>query len=100
VGANHPTHITSAISSRAPLGRKASDEFAVPLCRTHHREVHRAGDEHARWRTAGVDPLKVARKLWKEARVNEGRIERNPIPQRADPLLTSEPRDPKKPTRA
>jgi hypothetical protein len=22
------------------LGRKASDEFAVPLCRSHHRAVH------------------------------------------------------------
>ena len=29
----------------AALGRKASDEFAVPLCRSHHRAVHRAGDE-------------------------------------------------------
>jgi hypothetical protein len=27
------------------MGRKASDEFAVPLCRTHHRAAHRAGDE-------------------------------------------------------
>jgi ERF superfamily len=27
------------------LGRKASDEFAVPLCRVHHRAVHRARDE-------------------------------------------------------
>jgi hypothetical protein len=25
------------------LGRKVSDEYAVPLCRTHHREVHRQG---------------------------------------------------------
>ena len=28
--------------SRA-LGRKVSDEFTVPLCRAHHREVHRCG---------------------------------------------------------
>src|SRR5262249_9440216 len=27
------------------LGRKVSDEFTVPLCRGHHREVHRCGDE-------------------------------------------------------
>src|SRR5262249_22918094 len=27
------------------LGRRASDEFAVPLCRSHHRAVHRARDE-------------------------------------------------------
>ena len=41
--------------SRA-LGRKVSDEFTVPLCRGHHREVHRCGDEVAWWRTAGVEP--------------------------------------------
>ena len=27
------------------LGLKASDEFTVPLCRGHHREAHRSGDE-------------------------------------------------------
>ena len=30
--------------SRA-VGRRVSDEFTVPLCRGHHREVHRASDE-------------------------------------------------------
>jgi hypothetical protein len=60
------------------LGRKVSDEFTVPLCRMHHREVHRAGDERAWWKAAGIDPLKVAGKLWKEARVNEGRVAPNP----------------------
>src|SRR5262249_12256707 len=50
------------------LGRKASDEFAVPLCRSHHREVHRARDERAWWQSAGIDPLKTARKLWKHTR--------------------------------
>jgi hypothetical protein len=34
--------------SRA-LGRKVSDEFVVPLCRGHHRAVHRHGDEVAWW---------------------------------------------------
>jgi hypothetical protein len=57
------------------LGRKPSDEFAVPLCRVHHRSVHRAGDERAWWKQASVDPVKVARKLWKYTRVNEGRIQ-------------------------
>src|ERR1700757_1096319 len=60
------------------FGRKASDEFTVPLCRTHHRAVHRAGDERAWWKAAGIDPLKVAGKLWKEARVNDGRLAPNP----------------------
>src|SRR5262245_65720361 len=50
------------------LGRKVSDEFAVPLCRIHHRLVHRSRDERGWWRQAGVDPIKVARRLWKETR--------------------------------
>ena len=31
------------------LGRKVSDEFTVPLCRIHHRQVHDRGDEVAWW---------------------------------------------------
>jgi ERF superfamily len=50
------------------LGRKVSDEFAVPLCRGHHRAVHRSRDERAWWRQSGLDPIKVARRLWKETR--------------------------------
>jgi hypothetical protein len=65
------------------LGRKASDEFAVPLCRSHHRAVHRAGDEKAWWKRAGIDPIKVARKLWKHTRIDEGRIEPEPTAQGA-----------------
>jgi ERF superfamily len=53
------------------LGRKSSDEFAVPLCRIHHRAVHRAGDERAWWKTTGIDPLKVACKLWKDTLVSK-----------------------------
>jgi len=53
------------------LGRKASDEFAVPLCRSHHRAVHRAGDERAWWTAAGIDPVKVARQLWRQTRLND-----------------------------
>jgi hypothetical protein len=54
------------------LGRKASDEFAVPLCRIHHRLVHRVGNEAAWWKEAGIDPLKAASKLWKRTRLEEG----------------------------
>jgi len=50
------------------LGRKVSDEFAVPLCRGHHGAVHRSRDESAWWRQVGVEPIKVARRLWKETR--------------------------------
>jgi hypothetical protein len=46
------------------LGRKVSDEFTVPLCRGHHREVHRCGDEAAWWASAGTDSQSAARLLW------------------------------------
>jgi hypothetical protein len=49
--------------SRA-LGRKVSDEFTVPLCRGHHREIHHCGDEAAWWKKAGIDPTIPARVLW------------------------------------
>src|SRR5262245_37326900 len=65
------------------LGRNPTDEFAVPLCRVHHRAVHRVRDERAWWRTAGIDPIKVARKLWKDTRIDEGRIEPEGTPQAA-----------------
>ncbi len=48
------------------LGRKVSDEFIVPLCRGHHREVHRSGDEASWWSKARIDSTGIARKLWME----------------------------------
>jgi hypothetical protein len=57
-----PHHLRFA-QSRA-LGRKVSDEFTVPLCRGHHREVHRCDDEAAWWKKAGIDPTNPARVLW------------------------------------
>jgi hypothetical protein len=59
-----PHHLRFA-QSRA-LGRKVSDEFTVPICRGHHREIHRCGDEGSWWRNIGIDPLAAARTLWLE----------------------------------
>jgi hypothetical protein len=50
------------------LGRRVSDEFAVPLCRTHHRALHRRGDEEAWWGDANLDPVVIARQLWERSR--------------------------------
>jgi ERF superfamily protein len=85
------THHLGFVQPRA-LGRKASDEFTVPLCRIHHRAVHRSRDERAWWKLNGIDPIKVARKLWKETRktLNPPTMEETalPIPQSA--VLASE----------
>ena len=59
------------------LGRKVSDEFAVPLCRGHHREAHRCGDEAAWWKNAGIDPTFSARALW---------LETHPLPRIRDKM--------------
>jgi hypothetical protein len=66
-----PHHLRFA-QNRA-LGRKVSDEFTVPLCRGHHREVHRCGDEAAWWRKAALDPTTAARALWLETHPMSGR---------------------------
>jgi len=51
-------------TQKRALGRKVSDEFTVPLCRGHHRELHRDGDEVAWWARLGLDPITAARGLW------------------------------------
>jgi hypothetical protein len=73
-----PHHLRFA-QSRA-LARKVSDEFTVPLCRTHHRQVHRCGDEGSWWRNAGIDPLAAAHALW---------LETHPLPPQAT-IVSSE----------
>ena len=46
------------------LGRKVSDEYTIPVCRLHHRELHRYGDEASWWAAINVDPIPVAFELW------------------------------------
>jgi hypothetical protein len=57
-----PHHIKFA--EQRAMGRKVSDRFTVPICRLHHRELHRRGNERAWWESQGIDPLPVAVKLW------------------------------------
>ena len=48
------------------IGMKVSDEFTVPLCRGHHRQLHQAGNEVAWWEDLGIDALEIARGLWEQ----------------------------------
>jgi hypothetical protein len=76
------------------LGRKVSDEFAVPLCRGHHRAVHRSRDERAWWNQAGIDPIKVARRLWKATRgLGQRRSQRPALPRPHDAAASSDPKN-------
>ena len=69
-------------TQKRALGRKVSDEFTVPLCRGHHRELHRCGDEAAWWTKLGLEPIAAARTLW---------LKSHPLPERTSALGTPEP---------
>jgi hypothetical protein len=81
------------------LGRRASDEFAVPLCRTHHRVLHRRGDEAAWWESVNLDPVIVARQLWEHTRLNEAPVHRGIGTSVPDATATTV-RDPEAPSGA
>jgi hypothetical protein len=48
------------------LGLKVSDEFTVPLCRAHHRELHQSGKEVEWWARKSIEPIGIARQFWLE----------------------------------
>jgi hypothetical protein len=57
------------------IGLKVSDEFTVPLCRGHHRQLHQAGNEVAWWENLHIDALAIAKDLWKQTHTKDGRID-------------------------
>jgi hypothetical protein len=71
-------------TQKRALGRKVSDEFTVPLCRGHHRELHRCGDEATWWSKLGLDPIAAARTLW---------LKSHPLPERTMVYVPNEERD-------
>ena len=50
------------------VGRKVSDEYTVPVCRLHHRDLHTYGDEASWWAAVSIDPLPIALQLWRKSR--------------------------------
>ena len=85
-----PHHLT--FTQPRALGRRVSDEFIVPVCRVHHRELHRSGNEAAWWRKLNIDPIPIALRLWQrtdgdqvtrsfEKRLDERRTDSTPASQ-------------------
>jgi hypothetical protein len=66
------------------MGRKVSDRFTVPICRLHHRELHRCGNERVWWESQGIDPLTVAAGLWAKTHAPVPLDENTPV----DPAIT------------
>jgi len=57
------------------IGLKVSDEFTVPLCRGHHRQLHQTGNEAGWWENLKIDAIGIAKDLWKQTHSKDGRVE-------------------------
>jgi hypothetical protein len=90
-------HHLSFMQPRA-LGRKVSDEYVVPLCRIHHRAVHRVSDEQVWWTQQGIDPVVVACSLWTSTRLDVGSAQNKPsdstVRDAAGEVVASDPCSP------
>ena len=75
-----PHHLRSA-QPRA-LGLKVSDEFTVPLCRGHHRQLHQAGNEVAWWGKLQINALEMAQHLWGQSHAKP-----EPVDQQTQSLI-------------
>jgi hypothetical protein len=84
-----PHHLT--FTQPRALGRRVSDEFIVPVCRTHHRELHRSGNEAAWWQRLNINPIPVALRLWQQTRSDDPAMEPKVPAQNELPDQTSRP---------
>jgi hypothetical protein len=62
------------------LGLKVSDEFTVPLCRAHHRQLHRRGREETFWEELKIQPLAIAEQLWRQTHDDRHAVEAAAVP--------------------
>jgi hypothetical protein len=83
-------HHLSFMQPRA-LGRKVSDEYVVPLCRIHHRAVHRVSDEQVWWTQQGIDPVPIARNLWASTRLDGSPVGAELTADPCEPSAAPEP---------
>jgi Rad52/22 family double-strand break repair protein len=74
---SHAHHVRYAQSRGLSL--KVSDEFTVPLCAIHHHQIHATGKEREWWQERNIDPLLLAKDLWRQSR------ERYPTALEVDP---------------
>jgi hypothetical protein len=68
-----------ASCSRAHWAAGSAMTSRFPLCRTHHRALHRHGDEAAWWTSVNLDPAIIAQRLWQQTRL-EGAPDNRSIP--------------------
>lgn len=67
-GAAEAHHLMHAEPSA--MGLRSGDDWAVPLCREHHTDLHLFGDEPRWWAFQGVDPIEWAEETWRKYQLN------------------------------
>jgi DNA recombination protein Rad52 len=73
------------------LGLKVSDEFTVPLCRGHHRQLHQVGNEEAWWAERNISALTIAKDLWGQTRSKSVPAESISSVDKTNPILPIAP---------
>jgi len=85
-------------AQHSAMGRRVSDEFTVPLCRGHHRALHRVGDEVKWWKETGIDPMIAARDLWVKTHFDRLRSRPEGLPPDSEAVSTQEAARPGSPS--
>jgi hypothetical protein len=67
------------------IGLKVSDEFTVPLCRGHYRQLHQAGNEVTWWQAFNINALAIAKDLWQQNHAKEHHVHQQSQSLPADP---------------
>jgi hypothetical protein len=75
------------------LGMKVSDEFTVPLCRGHHRQLHQAGNEEAWWQGLKIDAIAIAKGLWEQTHPKSAATVETQDPDAAETTTDGQPSD-------
>jgi hypothetical protein len=69
VGHDNEHHRDRHLRHHATMARVGAI-MVVPVCRIHHRELHRSGDEAGWWKKLNVDPVSVALRFWRHTRTD------------------------------
>jgi hypothetical protein len=70
---------------------KVSDEFTVPLCRGHHRQLHQAGNEVAWWKDFKINALAIAKSLWEQTHPEVAASVSAPPSDKTNPIISADP---------
>src|SRR5262249_48136504 len=76
------------------IGLKVSDEFTVPFCRGHHRQLHQGSHEEVWWADRKINALEIAKTLWDQTHPKSAARDATvlaPAHDETNPIVTAGP---------